>query len=112
MLWHCSGGKDRTGFASALMPGLLGVDYQSIEDDYLSSNRYSDSGRGPRIILRLFRGESGADALGAVLEARASWPAAAFEAIDEQSGGFGAYRREALGLSDGDMDTLKDYYLE
>lgn len=38
-LLHCSAGKDRTGFGAALILTTLGVDSQTVMDDYLLSNR-------------------------------------------------------------------------
>jgi protein-tyrosine phosphatase len=37
-MFHCTGGKDRTGMASALILDLLGVDHQTIIDDFLMTN--------------------------------------------------------------------------
>lgn len=37
-LIHCTGGKDRTGYISALIQLLVGVPYQKVLDDYLFSN--------------------------------------------------------------------------
>ncbi|USG64816.1 tyrosine-protein phosphatase [Brevibacillus ruminantium] len=37
-LIHCTGGKDRTGYLSALIQLLAGVPYQTVLDDYLFSN--------------------------------------------------------------------------
>lgn len=34
VLFHCAAGKDRTGVAAALMLGLVGVDSETIVDDY------------------------------------------------------------------------------
>lgn len=112
VLWHCSGGKDRTGFASALVLKLLGVDDETILEDYLLSNRYADRYRGRRFMLRLFRGRTAAQALGTLFEVRASWIEAAFEAIEDGWGDFDRYRRDALGLSDADIEALRHEYLE
>ena len=38
-LLHCAAGKDRTGFGAALILTALGVDSQTVMDDYLLSNR-------------------------------------------------------------------------
>lgn len=38
LLFHCTAGKDRTGFAAALFLSALGVDKKTIFDDYLLSN--------------------------------------------------------------------------
>lgn len=40
LLFHCTGGRDRTGMASALFLKVLGVPQDVIEKDYLASNFY------------------------------------------------------------------------
>ncbi|MFR5658474.1 MAG: tyrosine-protein phosphatase [Butyricimonas faecihominis] len=40
LLFHCSAGKDRTGMGAALILYALGVDEQTIMEDYLASNVY------------------------------------------------------------------------
>lgn len=40
LLYHCSAGKDRTGMATALILFSLGVDEDTIIEDYLASNIY------------------------------------------------------------------------
>ncbi len=37
-LYHCTGGKDRTGMATALILDVLGVDHELIVDDFLTTN--------------------------------------------------------------------------
>ncbi len=39
IMFHCTAGKDRTGFASALIFSLFGVKNKTIIDDYLLSNK-------------------------------------------------------------------------
>ena len=39
IMFHCTAGKDRTGFASALILSLFGVANETIIDDYLLSNK-------------------------------------------------------------------------
>ncbi len=39
LLLHCSAGKDRTGFGSALILTALGVPREVVREDYLASNR-------------------------------------------------------------------------
>ena len=39
IMFHCTAGKDRTGFASALILSLFGVAKETIIDDYLLSNK-------------------------------------------------------------------------
>jgi Protein tyrosine/serine phosphatase len=40
LMFHCTAGKDRTGFASALLLSALGVDMDIIKEDYMLSNIY------------------------------------------------------------------------
>ena len=40
MLFHCTQGKDRTGIAAILILLLLGVDEETILDDFMLTNRY------------------------------------------------------------------------
>lgn len=40
ILWHCTAGKDRAGFATILILEILQVDHQIIVDDYLKTNDY------------------------------------------------------------------------
>lgn len=42
LLFHCTAGKDRTGISAALILTVLGVDQQTIMNDYLASNDYLD----------------------------------------------------------------------
>lgn len=39
-LWHCSSGKDRTGIGAVLLLTALGVDKETIKDDYLLTNAF------------------------------------------------------------------------
>ena len=40
LLFHCSAGKDRTGMAAAFILFALGVDEETVMEDYLLSNKY------------------------------------------------------------------------
>jgi protein-tyrosine phosphatase len=40
-LFHCTGGKDRNGWAAAAFLTLLGVPRETVMEDYLRSNEYS-----------------------------------------------------------------------
>jgi protein-tyrosine phosphatase len=66
VLFHCSTGKDRTGWAAAALLLLLGVAYPAVVDDFLASARhvgpmlrpfaddYACRGGDPALILSLF----------------------------------------------------------
>lgn len=40
-LYHCSAGKDRTGWTSALLQSIAGVPLPTIMNDYLATNQYA-----------------------------------------------------------------------
>ncbi len=40
LLWHCTAGKDRAGFAAILLEEILGIDRDVIIESYLLSNTY------------------------------------------------------------------------
>ncbi|RFM26149.1 tyrosine-protein phosphatase [Deminuibacter soli] len=43
LLYHCTGGRDRTGMATALLLYVLGVPMKTIEADFTASNAYLES---------------------------------------------------------------------
>ena len=88
---HCTAGKDRTGFACALILHTLGVSDDMIAEDYLLTNRFYR--RDPNASSDL--PDEVRQVLGTV---QASFLAAAFEAIDADYGDLETYLRDGLGL--------------
>lgn len=41
VLWHCTSGKDRTGLAAMLLLSALGVDEETVVEDYMLTNTYN-----------------------------------------------------------------------
>ncbi|MFE6049623.1 tyrosine-protein phosphatase [Kitasatospora sp. NPDC056446] len=103
LLFHCSAGKDRTGWAAALVLTALGVDRGTVLADYLLTNERSASAvdralgelgarglmREPELLLPVFRADR-------------DYLDAAFAEVEAGWGGFDAFWREGLGL-DGDV---------
>lgn len=106
-------GKDRTGFAAAVLLKILGVPHNVIMQDYLLTNQYIlPSFQRELTFLRIFRGKRFTEAVKAFMEARPEYLSAAFDAIDREFGSFDAYVYDALGLSIHDVNKLKAVYLE
>ena len=102
---HCTAGKDRTGFACALILHTLGVPDEVISEDYLLTNRFYR--RDPN---------SGSDlpdhvkqVLGSVQPAFLS---AAFEAIDADYGNLETYLRDGIGLGAAERRAFAARYLQ
>src|SRR3984885_8820749 len=101
---HCTAGKDRTGFACALILHALGVPDDLIAQDYLLTNRFyrrdaSASSDLPDDVRQV---------LGSV---EASFLAAAFDAIGADYGNLENYFREGLGVGPRERTALEARYL-
>ena len=102
---HCTAGKDRTGFACALILHTLGVSDEVISEDYLLTNRFYR--RDPA------SGTDLPDDVKQVLASvQSSFLGAAFEAIDADYGDLESYFREGLGLNAPERAELKTRYLQ
>jgi protein-tyrosine phosphatase len=99
-LFHCTAGKDRAGFAAALVLLSLDVPRETAMRDYLLTNVFTET--KTRSLLRLIRIVSlfraDPDDVRPLFEARESYLGAAFAAIDEVHGSTDAYLRDALGI--------------
>ena len=101
---HCTAGKDRTGFACALILHALGVPDDVIAQDYLLTNRFYR--RDPFSITDL------PEAVTQVLTSvEASFLAASFDVISADYGDLDSYFREGLGVGPRERTALETRYL-
>jgi protein-tyrosine phosphatase len=111
VLWHCTAGKDRAGFASALILKILGVGFDTIQQDYLLSGKYIHPDRKLMAVITLAKGLRPARLLKPLWAVKPEWIKASFDAINEHWGSFDVYRREALAFSDKDVTRLQELLL-
>jgi protein-tyrosine phosphatase len=102
---HCTAGKDRTGFACALILHSLGVADDVIAEDYLLTNRFYR--RDPMASSDL--PEEVRQVLASV---ETSFLAAGLEAISAEYGDLESYLGDALGLGARKRATLQARYLD
>ncbi len=102
---HCTAGKDRTGFACALVLHALGVAEDVIAEDYLLTNRYYRRDAASSTDLP----EDVRQVLGSV---DTSFLAAAFGAIRSEYGSLPNYFINGLGLGAAERTRLQTHYLE
>jgi protein-tyrosine phosphatase len=102
---HCTAGKDRTGFACALILHALGVPGDVIADDYLLTNRFYR--RDPNSSTDL--PDDVRQAIGSV---EASFLAAGFDAARADYGDLESYFSDGLNLRAQERAQLKARYLE
>ena len=102
---HCTAGKDRTGFACALVLHALGVPASVISEDYLLTNRFyrRDPNSAPDLPT---------DVRQAIGSVESSFLAAGFEAVNAQYGDLESYFRDGLGLGTVGRTELKARYLQ
>jgi protein-tyrosine phosphatase len=102
---HCTAGKDRTGFACALILHAFGVPDDLIAEDYLLTNRFYR--RDPTASSDL--PEEVRQVLASV---EASFLAAAFDAISADYGDLESYLSDGLGLGAQERARLEARYLD
>lgn len=101
LLYHCSAGKDRTGFATALLLTALGVDREVIFTDYLLTNealrgKYDHLNHIGRLVF-FFK------------SVRKEYLIEAFSVIKRRAGTAEKYITDVLNV---DVDCLRRVYLE
>ena len=113
VVWHCSAGKDRTGFAAAILLRVLGVPQDVVMQDYMASAENAlEARRSQLLLLRVFKGEEAADKLAVMMGVEEAWLRAAFEEIDAQWGNFDNYVRQGLELQPADIARLRQTLLQ
>jgi protein-tyrosine phosphatase len=103
VVFHCTAGKDRTGFAAALILLALGVPRQTVMQDYLLTNQVfqhapQDTDIPPDALAVLWRVQEG-------------FLDAALRIVDADHGGVERYLDNRLGLSATALVTLGARYL-
>jgi protein-tyrosine phosphatase len=102
---HCTAGKDRTGFAAALILHALDVPDEVITDDYLLTNRFYR--RDPSSATDL--PDDVRQAIGSV---DSSFLAAGFDAVCADYGDLESYFRDGLKVGARERAELKARYLQ
>jgi protein-tyrosine phosphatase len=109
VVYHCSAGKDRTGWASAVLLTLLGVPRETVMADYLASNGYLTD-KNAALFQRLPPGR--AAVMEPLMTVRRAYLEAAFDEVDRRYGSFDRYAAQALGLDAAAIARLQARFLE
>jgi protein-tyrosine phosphatase len=108
-VFHCAGGKDRTGWAEAVFLTALGVPRQTITDDYLLTNSYLRAKRD----VQMAHLKPGIDPtlLEPILKADSAFLNAGFDEVRRRYGSFDRYLRDGLQLDDATLRALRAEFL-
>ncbi|MCF0203395.1 MAG: tyrosine-protein phosphatase [Bacteroidaceae bacterium] len=114
LLWHCSGGKDRTGIVAALLLAALDVPQQTILDDYELTNNFVP---GQRVVLWLASKHFGnndkeRERVATIAGVKRSFMEHTLNHINQHYGSPQKYITNQIGITPEDINTLKTRYLE
>jgi protein-tyrosine phosphatase len=104
LLFHCTAGKDRTGFGAALLLAALGVEPEAIRADYLATNRLWLA--DPDITAAL-----SPPVAEVLLRVHEDLLDTAFAAIDTAHGSLDAYLAARIGLDATRREQLREALL-
>ncbi|WP_206745206.1 tyrosine-protein phosphatase [Streptomyces sp. CB02414] len=105
-LFHCTAGKDRTGWATAVLLTLLGVPRDEVMSDYLLSNEYYYRSPAVQAQLAAMPPEQ-ADLYRHVLLAEPAYLEAGFDQVTASYGSMLDYAKDGLGLSPHTLEKLR-----
>jgi len=110
-LFHCTTGKDRTGWAAAVFLSLMGVPKESVYADYLRSNDYILPAYQSAIDSFVAAGGD-AEIPKAILGVKREYLDAAFDEVQKTYGSIERYLSEGLDISATEQQKLRELYLE
>ena len=105
LVFHCTAGKDRTGFAAALILLALGVPREVVMQDYLLTNGLY---RRPESL----KSSAPEEELNVIWRVREDFLQAALQAVDRDHGGVQRYLERRLGMDESARRRLADLYLQ
>lgn len=113
LLFHCTAGKDRTGFAAILLLDCLGVDSETIVEDYMATNRYLK-----KVVQEMYKKAElagvPAEALHGIedmMSAKEIYLQTSYEQIKENYGTVEQFIHEGIGISTNEIKDLQKIYL-
>ena len=113
-LFHCTAGKDRTGFAAAMVLLTLGVPRDQVMQDFLLSNEYLAEKIATNVekIQAHSATDVDAEVLRQVLGVTPTSLEGAFEAMEARYGSIDAYIEQGLGIDNTTRLELQALLLE
>ena len=103
IVFHCTAGKDRTGFAAALLLRALGVPHDVVLEDYLLTNE--------RLQARAHTTAVPPQVAHVLHQVQPEFLDAAFDAVAQDHGDLETYFRAGLGLGDAEQTRLRELLL-
>ena len=109
-VFHCTTGKDRTGWAAAALLTLLGVPKDTVMADYMRTNDYTLP-QFKKTIDEFVAAGGNRDIALAVFGVKPEYLEASFDEMHKQYGTIENYFSEGLGIDSTGQKHLKDLFL-
>lgn len=110
VLWHCSAGKDRCGMVSLLVERMLGIDMDSIFDDYMETNKTASA-----VADMVFEGyiakgvpRPAAEKIRSLFVADKAYLEAALSEAEQHYGGIDGFIHDGLKISDEQIEAFRN----
>ncbi len=110
MLYHCTGGRDRTGMATALFLYTLGVPRQTINEDFTASNIYLRPMMGRMMKPMAEQTGMTVEQLNKKMELRPELLDIFFNALKTEYGSVEAFMQKELGIGERETKMLREKY--
>ena len=114
IVYHCTSGKDRTGFATMLLLSALNVGRDTIVEDYLLSNYYRYEMNQKRLrrlrYARVIKRKLDPETIAPLMIVDERYINAAYDAIEEKYGSVDVFLAEEYGLDAEKRAELIDRY--
>ncbi len=111
-LLHCAAGKDRTGFAVAMVLSALGVSQRTILTDYMLTEQFVHPEKELKKYQGRFQWGANLDVMRPIFEVNERYLLSSFTAIMEEFGSVDTYLQDMLGVGKEEKQYLRDKYLD
>ena len=112
MLVHCAAGKDRTGFAAAMILLALGVPRELVMRHYMLTAEFFSPHLEIDKLRKKYQMELDAEAILPMLEVHEDYLSAALNSIESRYSSIESYLSEELGVGGPEQAELRGRYLD
>ena len=109
-VFHCTTGKDRTGWAAAALLTLLGVPKETVMPDFMRSNEYTLP-QFQHAIDSFTAGGGDRNIPVSIFGVKAEYLNASFDEMQKRYGTIEKYFAEGLGIDDSGQKALRDVFI-
>jgi protein-tyrosine phosphatase len=106
-VFHCAVGKDRTGLIAALVLTWLGVDRETVLDDFELTDQHVGQSQRDELVRRMADRGIGPEAAAGILGASRASMETALDELDTRHGGIERYLRVNCGVDHDALQTLR-----